>query len=314
MINKLSIVIPVYYNELNIQDLYKALEKEVLNRKEFRSELIFVDDGSKDSSFELLKELRKKDKRVNIIKLAKNHGSHIAILAGMSFASGDCLTMITADLQDPPEIINRMFDKWVKGNKVVLAVRKGREDSLIQSFLSNSYYKLFKKLALSRMPEGGFDCFLIDKDVVDILVKMQEKNSSLMGQILWSGFEPALIYYTRRKRKAGKSRWTFSKKVKYFADSFVAFSYFPIKLVSSIGMLISILGFLYALFILANKITRGINVEGWTSMMIIFLIISGVQLLTVGIIGEYLWRNYDETRKRPIFVIEKKIGFSEDNH
>lgn len=306
---KLSIIIPIYYNELNIPSLYDALKKEILDSKKMDVELIFVDDGSKDNSFAALKKLYKKDKRIKIIKLAKNHGSHIAILTGMHFATGDCLTMITSDLQDPPEIITKMYEKWLQGNKVVLAVRNDREDSFIQTFISNTYYKLFKKFALPTMPEGGFDCFLIDREIVDILVQMKEKNSSLMGQILWCGYETATIPYTRRKRMIGKSRWTLSKKLKYFIDSFIAFSYFPIKLVSGLGLIISIMGFIYALFILFNKLSRGIDVEGWTSMMVVFLLVSGVQLLMVGILGEYLWRNFDETRKRPIFLIKEKVGF-----
>lgn len=306
---KLSIIIPVYYNELNLPSLYEAIKSVILSKKELETELVFVDDGSQDESYSVLKKLNKGDKRVKIVKLARNHGSHVAILAGMNYATGDCVAMITADLQDPPEIVIEMYEKWKKGKKVVLAVREDREDGFIQSFFSNTYYKLFKKFALSNMPRGGFDCFLIDRKVVNILTQIQEKNSSLMGQILWTGFNPGVVYYTRRKREHGKSRWTFSKKIKYFIDSFVSFSYFPIKLVTGLGFLISVLGFIYSLVILFSKLNRGIVVEGWSSMMVVFLIVSGVQLLTVGLLGEYLWRNLDETRRRPIFIVEERVGF-----
>jgi polyisoprenyl-phosphate glycosyltransferase len=308
--DKLSIVIPVYYNELNIPHLYPKLI-EVINNNMFQAELIFVDDGSGDNSYNELLKLREKDNRIKIIKLSRNFGSHIAILAGLSYATGDCATVISADLQDPPEIILSMFKKWKEKNKVVLAVRQDREESWVQKKFSNTYYKLMKKIALPNMPEGGFDCFLIDRQVVDVLSNMKEKNSTIMGQILWSGFKTEKIYYVRKKREIGKSRWTLSKKIKLFIDSFLAFSYFPIKFISVFGVLISFIGFISAVIVFVNKILNDVPVQGWTSLMIVVLLLSGVQLITLGIIGEYLWRNFDATRERPIFVIEEEVGIEE---
>ncbi len=306
---KLSIIIPVYYNEQNIPFLFDKLSEEILLNQNYEHELIFVDDGSGDNSYEELVKLRNKHSRVKIIKLSRNFGSHTAILAGLTYASGDCATVISADLQDPPEIINRMFDKWKEGNKVVLAVREDREESFTQKLFSNTYYKMMKRYALSNMPEGGFDCFLIDRKIVDILKSIEEKNTTLMGQILWAGFKTEKIYYIRKERELGKSRWTLAKKIKLFIDSFLAFSYAPIRFMSFIGIIVSLLSFLTGGYLIINKLVNGVDVQGWTSLMVIFLFVAGIQMVMMGIIGEYLWRNMDEARKRPVFIIDEKVGF-----
>lgn len=308
---KLSIVIPVYYNEDNIPSLYKKLEETIIKNEQFEHELIFVDDGSGDNSYDELKKLSNQNQNIKVIKLSRNFGSHTAILAGISNCSGDCVTAISADLQDPPEIILEMIEKWKAGNKVVLAVRKDREESFLQKFISGTYYKLMKKYALPNMPEGGFDCFLIDKKVVDIIKTIEEKNTTLMGQILWCGFKTEKIYYTRKQREIGKSRWTLSKKVKLFIDSFLAFSYVPIRFMSFLGILISIFGFLFGCYILYNRVTNHIAVEGWASLMIVVLFLSGVQMIMLGILGEYLWRTFDTSRHRPVFIVEEKIGLND---
>lgn len=305
---KLSVIIPIYYNEGNIPSLYEKLKETIIENKTIDFEIIFVDDGSKDNSYNELKKLREKNDKIKLIKLSRNFGSHVAILAGLSNATGDCATVISADLQDPPTIILDMLEKYYKGNKVVLAVREDREESFVQKFFSNTYYKLMKKFALNEMPEGGFDCFLIDKTVIDVITSMKEKNSSLMGQILWCGFQTEKIYYIRKEREIGKSRWTISKKIKLFVDSFMAFSYAPIRIMSSLGFLISALGFIYGFIIFINKILNNTVIEGWASLMTVFLVISGIQMMLLGIIGEYLWRSFDESRKRPTFIIDKKEG------
>lgn len=306
---KLSIVIPVYFNESNLFPLYKELKKTILSRPEFLYELIFVDDGSKDNSFEKLVELRKIDNKIKILKLSRNFGSHVAILAGLSNCTGDCATVISADLQDSPNIIIEMYKRWNDGHKVVLAVRADREDSWLQTQISNLYYRLMKKVALPNMPKGGFDCFLIDRAVINIIKNIEEKNSTLMGQILWCGFKSDIIYYVRKKRDLGVSRWTFSKKIKLFVDSFTAFSYLPVRLMSLLGISISFVSFLFGIFVVINKIVNGGDEIGWSSLMVAIAFLSGIQMTMLGIIGEYLWRNFDESKKRPIFIIDEKIGF-----
>lgn len=309
---KLSIIIPVYFNADNLPTTYKRLQTEVLDKKLFDYEIIFVDDGSTDDSFKKLKVMAAKDEKIKVIKLSKNFGSHLAILAGLEVATGDCVTMISADLQDPPEIILEMFTKWQDGNKVVLAVRQNRQEPWSQTMFSNLYYWLMKKYALANMPAGGFDCFLIDRHVAEILSQIEEKNSSLMGQILWCGFKTAKIYYTRQAREIGRSRWTLTKKIKLLVDSFTAFSYFPIRIMSGVGFIVAFFSFIYGLIVLINRLFFGAVVQGWTALMIVVLLTAGVQMFMLGIIGEYLWRSFDESRKRPPFIIEEKIGFTDE--
>lgn len=303
MKKKLTIVIPVYFNELNLHPLMVELEKSILKEKELDFELIFVDDGSKDNSYSVLKEIAQKNSFVKIIKLSRNFGQHVAILAGLSRSTGDCATVISADLQDPPELILDMVKKWKEGNNVVLAVREQREDVTLFIKL---YYFMLRKFALNNYPEGGFDFFLIDRKVIDVLNSIEEKNSSLMGQILWTGFKTVMIKYERKERKIGKSKWTFRKKVKLFIDSFTAFSYQPIKIISIIGFITAIIGFLAGFAILFRKLFFNIPVEGWASIMVVLLFLSGVQMLMLGVIGEYLWRNFDESRRRPVFIVEEE--------
>ena len=309
--DKVSIIVPIYYNELNIPHLYEQMNEKILSRTDFEAEIVCVDDGSKDGSYKALLELREKDDRFKVVKLSRNFGSHTAILAGFAHATGDCMTMVAADLQEPLEIIIEMYEKWKQGKKVVIAVRKDREDGFFQKLFSNTYYSLMQKYALKDMPSGGFDCFFIDKKVRDVLVSMNEKNSSIVGQVLWAGFEMDKIYYVRKKREIGESKWTLSKKIKLFIDSFMAFSYVPIRFISTLGIFISIVGFILAVFLIVNKFMFNVPVQGWTTMMITLLMLSGIQMLTLRVIGEYLWRNFDESRGRPTYIVEETHGIDE---
>ena len=302
---KLSIVIPVYFNEMNLHDLYTDLKEKVLDKlKEY--ELIFVDDGSKDSSYSVMLELQKEDRNIRCIRLSRNFGSHAAILAGLNECSGDCAVMKTADLQEPSEILLEMFDQWKNGFNVVLAVRSDRNEHFIQKFFSNSYYKLMRRFVLKEMPLGGFDCFLIDRKVIEVLRLMDEKNTSLMGQILWSGFKTTSIYYTRLKREKGKSRWTLTKKIKLVIDSVLSFTHLPIRVMSVVGLIFFLISVAWSLIIIYLKIFGEIQIEGWTTLMVFNLFSSGLILLTLGIIGEYLWRNFDASRNRPVYIIEQR--------
>ena len=302
--SKLSIIIPVYFNEMNLEDLYQDLFEKVLSKINFY-EIVFVDDGSEDDSVDKIRKLKRKDKNITLVRLSRNFGSHAAILAGLSVCTGDCAMMKAADLQEPSELILEMYQKWENGKKVVLAIRKDRKENFIQKGFSNIYYWIMKRIALPDMPKGGFDCFLIDRKVIEVLSAMDEKNSTLMGQILWVGFDRDVIYYSRLKREKGRSRWTLSKKIKLFVDSILAFSYFPIRFISVVGILVFAISIIWLLYILGVKLFVGIDAEGWTSLMITNLFFYGLVLLTLGIIGEYLWRTFDATRTRPTYIIEE---------
>jgi len=301
---RISIVIPVYFNELNLPHLFPRLISVANQASDYQFEFLFVDDGSWDSSYALLREFAEKDNRAAVIKLSRNFGSLGAILAGLKYSTGDCAAIISADLQDPPELIVQMIEKWEMENKVVMAVREQREDSFFTKVCARIYYYLMRRFVLHDMPIGGFDFVLIDRKVIDILTTIKEKNTSLMGLILWSGFKRSILYYTRREREHGKSMWTLSKKIKYFIDSFVAFSYAPIRFLQFTGISLALAGFIYAVFIAIRRIMYGFPIPGISALIVINLVIGGVQLIMLGILGEYLWRNTDETKNRPVFIVE----------
>jgi glycosyltransferase involved in cell wall biosynthesis len=303
---KLSIVIPVYFNEKNLLDTYAKLAEEVFPHLP-DYELILVDDGSGDDSYSEMLKLRDMNDRVKLIKFSRNFGHHIAVYAGLEHITGDCAVVISADLQDPPSLIVDLYNKYLEGYKIVLAVRKGRDEPFMQRLFSGIYYKLMKKYAIKDMPLGGFDCFLADRQVIETLTKIEEKNTSLFAQILWLGFKRAEVYYVRQARQVGESRYTLSKKVKLLLDSLLAFSYVPIRVISLIGVIDCLLSFTYALYIIIHKVMYGYSV-GWSSLMVAIMFSSGVQMLTLGVIGEYLWRNFDESRKRPLYVLDQLQG------
>jgi len=308
--SKLSIIVPVYFNAPTLPELHSQFSRVFEELHGVDGEVIFVDDGSRDNSFAVLSALAARDERCKVIKLSRNHGSHIAMLAGLQYCTGDCAVIISADLQDPPDLISKMYRHWQDGFASVLAVREDRDDPLSSKLFASVFYRIMRRFAIREMPEGGFDFALIDRKIIDIIVEMREKNSHLMTQILWTGYAPKLLQYRRQGRKVGKSKWTFSRKFKLFVDSLTAFSYAPLRLVSLLGFGMAAGGFLYAFYVIFLKLTHGIAVEGWSSLMVVVLVAAGTQLLGLGIIGEYLWRNLDETRKRPAFLVDKMIGIN----
>ncbi|MDR0221840.1 MAG: glycosyltransferase family 2 protein [Lachnospiraceae bacterium] len=310
--SKLSIIVPIYFNEANIPPFYQTLKEVVLGKEACDYEIIFVDDGSTDNSFAELQKLRALDNNVKIIKLARNFGGHEATITGFAYATGDCLTVIASDLQDPLELIVQMFEKWQAGAKVVLAERESRKDAWHEKLFAALYYRIIRKYALPGIPKKGFDAFMLDKQVYQYIIKMSGKNSNINGLILWCGFPYETVLYERRKREIGKSRWTFAKKLKTFIDTLLGFSYVPIRLMSGLGLLFSLVAFAYAIWILVDAVMYGSPIAGWPSMMVAVLGVAGIQLIFLGVIGEYLWRNLDEARQRPLTVVEQTIGIEED--
>ena len=308
---KLSIVIPVYFNEENLAPLYADIREKVIDQIDYSYEIILVDDGSGDQSWQVIEKLARENPCVRGIRLSRNFGSHAAILCGLAGARGECAVVKAADLQEPTEMIHEMVQSWEAGNHVVLAVRAGREEAKSQTLFSNLYYWLTRKTCLPNMPKGGFDTFLVDQKVIQMLVQMDEKNSALTGQILWGGFQTDQIYYTRLARTIGKSRWTLKKKLKLISDTLFSFSTMPITFVSYIGA-ISIFGaVIWGLVVLGLRLFGKIPVSGWTTMFIFNLCSFGITMLTLGILGGYLWRTFDATRNRPVYVIEDETGIQE---
>ena len=280
-------------------DFAKKIEKE------FETEFVFVDDGSGDNSFNLLIEEQKKDDRIKIVKLSRNFGSMLAIQAGLANSTGDCVGIIATDLQDPVELFIDMLEAWKNGKKVILATRKDREEGVLQKLFSNIYYKLMRKFAIPDYPLGGFDFLLIDRQVVEEINMIHEKNTNIMSLIFWLGHDREYFPYIRKEREHGRSKWTLSKKVKLFVDFFVVFSYAPIRFMTVFGFFIALFSFIYGIFIIVNYFMGNVSITGWASTLLVISFFSGVIMIMLGVIGEYLWRILDETRKRPGYVIDQ---------
>ncbi len=304
---KISIIIPCYFNGENIP----LTSKELLeNEKNFDEGTIFeyvmVDDGSKDNTYEQLLAFKEQHpSKVTLVKLAGNVGSYNAILAGMHYATGDCNIILAADLQDPPELMPRMVEYWKKGIKFVVANRENREEGMAQRIFSNTYHRLIKKYALKNIPPGGFDLVLFDRQLREEVIKINERNTNQIYLLAWLDYDYVNIPYTRRKRVIGVSRWTMKKKVKLFIDSFVSFSFAPIRLISVIGLVLGTIALIYGIIIIISRIMGDISVQGWSAMMVTFLFVSAFQMMALGIIGEYVWRALDAARGRPNFVIDE---------
>lgn len=302
---KLSIIIPVYFNHDNLLPLYEDIKQKVISKLDCEYEIVMVDDGSEDNSFDVICELSERDEHIVPVRLSRNFGEHAAILAGLSQCTGTCATMKAADLQEPSEMILDMLHKYrTTPAKVVLAIRQERDEELSRKVTGDAYSMIMRKFVLPNMPKGGFDCFLIDRQVINILNSMEEKNTSLMGQILWSGFKCEQVYYKRQRREIGESKWTLKKKFKLFFDSIFGFSYLPIKAISITGSIFFIISVIWLIYTLTAKLIGYTSVEGYTTLMIIMLMGFGLVMLSLGILGGYVWRMFDAVRNRPPYIID----------
>jgi dolichol-phosphate mannosyltransferase len=302
---ELSIVIPVYNEEAVLPALISRLQAFTERLTPLVTEIILVDDHSSDRSLELLKDAYRDDSRFRYARLAKNSGSHVAVMAGLAQARGGCSVFLAADLQDPPELILQMLDLWRAGHHVVWAVREEREGvSGTDLFMANTFYRLLNLLGEVNLPPRGSDFALLDRKVVDALLKSAGSNPSIGGEIARLGFSSAQITYTKEKRAAGDSKWTLKRKLKAFADAFVSFSYAPLRAMSYLGMLFSLLGFAYALVVICLRLMTRTPVQGWASLIVVVLVLGGVQMMMLGILGEYLWRTLEAARHRPIYFLE----------
>lgn len=302
--SKLSIVVPVYFNEDTLMDLYKDMKAKILDTLG-DYEIIFVDDGSGDRSWEIMNDIRKLDGNVRLVKLSRNFGEHAALLAGLSVCTGDCAVTKQADLQEDSTLILEMYESWKQGNKVVLAVRRSRDESKVKVFFANMYYSLVRQFVNKNMPVGGCDCYLIDRKVIEVLERLDEKNSSLTLQVLWAGFKTDMVYFDRKDREKGVSRWTFAKKFKLVLDSMMSFSYMPIRLMTYVGIIFDLLAVVMFISVIVEYFTVGTPIAGWPSLMCVVLCSSGLILLMMGILGEYVWRTLDAARSRPPFIIDE---------
>ncbi len=301
----ISIIIPVYNEAENLIQLSNKFKE--ISFGDIDKEVIFVDDNSNDETLELLEKICIENNNFNYIRLSKNSGSHIAILAGMQNVKGDAVVFMAGDMQDPPELITSLIEMWQSGQDVVWAVRENIEGvTLLSKFLSKSFYSLMNTFTNVKFPPSGADFALMDKKVVNAVLQSTGSNPSLGGLIASVGFKQAEIKYIKKARAFGKSKWTLNKKLQAFIDAFVAFSFAPMRIMIYTGMIISIIGFIYVITIIILRLFFIKQIDGWASIMVAVLFIGGIQMLMIGTLGEYLWRNLEESRKKPLFFIEKK--------
>jgi glycosyltransferase involved in cell wall biosynthesis len=302
---RISVIVPVFNEGSSVRIAYEAIAAVFASRlPDLDFEVLFVDDGSRDDSFQHLSALAAEHSRVRVIKLSRNCGSHMAIRAGFEHVQGDCACFVPCDLQDPPELIPDMLARLVEPVKIVWAVRSSREDSLTSRMLSRIFFFLGRLFVSKNLAPTGSSMFLVGPDVLKSIRLYREKNLILDGLFATMDVKHAYVPYSRQARKVGTSKWTLGKRLTLFADFFVGYSYVPIRTMSYLGILLSGLGFLYACLVLVNRLFFNTPIQGWTSLMMVVLILGGFQMTMIGIIGEYLWRVLDEVRERPRYVIE----------
>jgi len=301
---KISFVIPVYRNEGSLILTYESILNEIkVSLISYDYEFWFVNDGSDDGSLSELKQIREKDNKVKILDLSRNFGQVQAITAGLHKTNGDIVISLSADLQDPVEIIPKMISEFEIGNDIVICNREKREDSFKAKIFAFLYYQLMKTSKF-KIPEGGFDLFLLSRKACNELLKINESNRYLHADIFWLGFAVKMIPTIRKKRTIGKSQYSFWKRLNSLLIGYFNTSYLPIRLMSVIGFAFAFFGFAYSISIFYAYLFHNTPFKGWAPIMIVTLIIGGLIMLMLGVIGEYVWRIYDESKKRPYYIVK----------
>lgn len=310
---KISVVIPMYNEQEVAKECYKRTKNVLNNLTEYNYEIIIVDDGSKDNTLEIIEEISKIDEKVKIISFSRNFGHQAAVTAGLKETTGDAVVIIDADMQDPPETIEKMVELWEQGNDVVYAVRTKRKgESVFKTFTAKMFYKILYSLSDIKIPKDTGDFRLADRKVIDVINSLPEHNKYLRGLFCWAGFKQKPLKYIRNERYSGKTKYSLKKMIKLAYDGIISFSSKPLKIISIIGVFSIILSFLILVYTVCSYIFKWNQLTaGWTSIMISITFFSGVQLLSIGIISEYISRIYDEAKCRPEYIIKRKIDNEE---
>lgn len=303
-----SIVLPVFNEELIIDKLYERLSS-VLNTFDGDYEVIFVNDGSHDRSLEMLKAINAKDQRFKVVSFSRNFGHQTAISAGLRYTSGKAVIIMDADLQDPPEVLPQFLQKWREGYHVVYAIRKKRKENVFKRAAYHVFYRLLHKISDVDIPLDTGDFCVMDRAIVDLLNSMPERNRFVRGIRSWAGFRQMGMSYERDRRFAGEPKYTMTKLFKLAFDGLISFSKVPLRLASVLGFIVSGFSFIYAFGTFLQHVFTTTTVPGYTTTIIMITFIGGIQLITIGIIGEYLGRIYDEVKQRPLFIVSEFVGF-----
>lgn len=307
----ISIVVPVFNEQEVLPQFYLSIYK-IIEKMRISYELIFVNDGSSDKSMEIIMEIIKNNSNVKSLEFSRNFGHQAAIAAGLDYAKGAAVITLDADLQHPPELIPELIEKWHQGYDIVYTSRKDTVDSShFKKFTSSFFYSAINTLSRIDIPAGAADFRLLDRNVVEAFRSMSEHRLFLRGLVSWMGYRQIGIAYEAPARFAGKSKYSLIRMIRFAADGITSFSSIPLYISAFIGIIISILSFIYAAFVIYSWLFTDRNIEGWTSLMVVVLFMGGIQLITLGILGAYLGRVYDETKGRPRYLVRQAYGFTE---
>lgn len=307
-----SIIVPAYNEELVIEESYRRLTA-VMESTGSAYELIFINDGSRDKTPELLNDLADKDARVKVLHFSRNFGHQTAVSAGMDYAKGQAVVIIDADLQDPPEVILQMIEKWKQGYDVVYGKRLQRKgETWFKKVTAKAFYRFLNHMTTVEIPVDTGDFRLIDRKVCDVMKGLTEKNRYVRGLISWVGFKQTAVEYVREERFAGETKYPLKKMVKLAVDATMSFSYKPLRIAGFVGMGLSLASFVYLVVIICQKIFTDTTVPGWASLIAVMLFFNGVILILQSVTGEYIGRIYEETKNRPLYIISETKGFSEE--
>ncbi len=305
----ISVVVPVYNEEPNIDYLFERL-MQVLNQLKLKYEIVCVNDGSRDNTLACLIDHHHRNSAIKVVNLSRNFGKEIALTAGIDYARGKAVVPIDADLQDPPELIAELVKEWQAGYEVVYATRRYRRgESWLKRFTANAFYRVIGMLSPVPIPRDTGDFRLLDRKVVEALKQMPERTRFMKGLFSWVGFKQTSILYDRPQRYKGTTKWNYWKLWNFAISGIASFSIRPLKIWSYIGLILSLIAFIYASFLVIRTLIFGIDVPGYASVMVVTLFLGGVQLVSLGIIGEYLGRVYEETKRRPLYLIRNSYGF-----
>jgi polyisoprenyl-phosphate glycosyltransferase len=300
----LSVVVPVFNEQDNLTCLYQRITAS-LDKVEPDFEIVFVDDGSQDNSLEIMRALAARDVHVCVVELARNFGHQVAISAGLDYARGRGVIIMDADLQDPPEVLPQFIEKWREGHDVVYAIRTNRKEGWLKVKAYSIFYRLLQHVANIEIPLDAGDFCIMDRKVVDILVQMPERNRFVRGIRSWVGLDQVGLAYERQARHAGQPKYTLTRLTYLALDGLVSFSYIPLRMITLLGISVSIISMLLAIFYTVKKLTYGLNPPGFATTVVAIFFLAGIQLITIGVIGEYVGRIFEEVKRRPLYILRR---------
>ncbi len=309
----ISIIVSVYNEEDSLDIFFKTIRQTMEQKKDYLYEIVCVDDGSTDDTFQLLQKYAQDDFRIKVLKFSRNFGKEYGLMAGLKYCAGRAAVPIDVDLQDPPELILQFIEKWEDGYDMVYGIRNDRaSDTWLKRLTAKLFYKTYNLMTRSPIPYNAGDYRLIDRKIIDTILELPERNIFMKGIFGWTGFKSCGIKYVRQKRIAGVSKWNYWKLWNFALDGITASTTLPLRIWTYLGSMLSFLGLLYALYIIIRTITYGADVPGYASLLVFILLVGGVQMIILGILGEYIGRIFIEVKRRPLYIVEKKVNLNND--